>query len=128
MNFKILGNGSRFENLNNIANGQGEFRAQSSNPTENEDYIIWTGEGEPDPKTHIWIKKTNATVFQDLIDEMKKHFQDMPNLEFVGADNFNYFSISTRMCVLLSRENTILTFSSQDDLDQFILGQIGIVE
>lgn len=125
MNYEINGSGLRYENICK-ASENFIFRFQSN--FEDDKFIIYIGEGEPDPNTKIWIKKTNSVNFQDLIQELKKHFDEMPNLDFVGADNFHYFTVSPNMYVLLSRQNTIFTFSNSEDLDQFILSHIGIYE
>ena len=88
MNYEINGSGLRYENICK-ASENFIFRFQSN--YEDDKFIIYIGEGEPDPNTKIWIKKTNSVNFQDLIQELKKHFDEMPNLDFVGADNFHYF-------------------------------------
>jgi hypothetical protein len=116
----ILGNGPRYKKLSEKVNS---FKTFSN---ENENYVIWLGEGEPSDDVRIWVKKTDKTQFAFLIDEMKKCFFDKPNLEFVGVDNFNSISIAPKMCIIVSKQNIITTFQNPNDLDVFILDKLGV--
>ena len=116
----ILGNGPRFKKLSEKINSFKTF----SNETEN--YEVYLGEGEPSNNVRIWIKKTNNTNFSFLVDEMKKCFQEKPNLEFVGVDNFDSIQICPKMCIVVSRQNVITTFQNPNDLDYFILNKLGV--
>ena len=116
----ILGNGPRFKKLSEKVNSFKTF----SNETEN--YEVYLGEGEPSNNVRIWIKKTNNTNFSFLVDEMKKCFQEKPNLEFVGVDNFDSIQICPKMCIIVSRQNVITTFQNPNDLDYFILDKLGV--
>jgi len=116
----ILGNGPRFKKLSEKINSFKTF----SNETEN--YEVYLGEGEPSNNVRIWIKKTNNTNFSFLVDEMKKCFQEKPNLEFVGVDNFDSIQICPKMCIIVSRQNVITTFQNPNDLDYFILDKLGV--
>lgn len=116
----IMGNGPRFDRINSKIE---TFKTLSSDQN---NYLVWIGDGEPSSDVRIWIKKTNETQFVFLIEEMKKCFEDKPNLEFVGVDNFNSISIAPKMCILVSRQNTITTFQNPNDLDIFILNKLGV--
>ena len=116
----ILGNGPRFKKLSEKINSFKTF----SNETEN--YEVYLVEGEPSNNVRIWIKKTNNTNFSFLVDEMKKCFQEKPNLEFVGVDNFDSIQICPKMCIVVSRQNVITTFQNPNDLDYFILNKLGV--
>ena len=116
----ILGNGPRFKKISEKINSFKTF----SNETEN--YEVYLGEGEPSNNVRIWIKKTNNTNFSFLVDEMKKCFQEKPNLEFVGVDNFDSIQICPKMCIIVSRQNVITTFQNPNDLDYFILDKLGV--
>jgi hypothetical protein len=125
MEINIKGEGPHFENLKNKLETDNYVKAFDVELVEQ--YKIYVGEGSPDPDTKVWIKKTANIKFSDLIDELKKHFEEMPNLELVGADNFIYINVSPNMCILLDRQLTIYTFSDQEDVDQFIAGRLGIL-
>ena len=116
----ILGNGPRFEKINSKLESFKTFSDNSNN------YLVWIGEGEPTTNVKIWIKKTDKLQFANLIEEMKKCFDDKPDLDYVGVDNFNSISIAPKMCILVSRQNVITTFQNPNDLDTFILNKLGV--
>jgi len=128
MAIHLKGNGLRFEyidaQLNKFEALNSQFKTMSD--SNQDDYTIWVGEGQPDSNTKIWIKKTNTDNYQQLILELKQNLEEMPQLEFVGVDNFNLIKIAPLMCILMSRENTIRTFQNPDDLNFYILNTIGV--
>ena len=127
MNYTLKGSGARFNTLNEKLNNSSiiEFQSFTKSDFSNEEFVIWVGEGEPDPNTTIWIKKTKMETFESLIFELRACFNKMPNLRYVGVDNYNQIKISPDMCVLVSRQNSIMTFQNPEDLNNYILDLMG---
>lgn len=122
MNINLDGNGVKFNKLNDQI---GSFQIYSS---DEESYSVYIGDGLPDQNVNLWIKKTGAEKFSDLVKELKNDFIIYPNLEYVGVDNFSNLKTAPQMCFVMSRQNLLMTFQDPDDLEIFISNFLGLPE